>query len=50
LRISWAIVDDSSSIDACFSEVIIAFSRRTSRSTAGSKKRFLRVRRPNTAM
>jgi len=37
LRISCASVDDSSSMLACFSVCMTTFSRRTSRSTAGSK-------------
>jgi hypothetical protein len=49
-RISCAMVDESSSMLACFSVCIAAFSRRTSRSTAGSKKRSFTQRDPNTPM
>src|SRR5216117_4194925 len=50
LRISCAIDDDSSSMLACFSVCMVTRSRRSSRSTAGSKKRSFKAREPNTAM
>src|SRR5437867_2573206 len=46
LRISCAMLDDSSSMLACFSVCMVARSRRSSRSTAGSKKRSLSAREP----